>query len=39
VRILQKTWGKMSEKGHELALQIPMSERCKDLVGKALAGS
>ena len=38
VRILRKTWGKMSEKGHELALQIPMSERCKDLVGKALAG-
>ena len=39
VRILQKTWGKMSEKGHELALEIPMSERCKDLVGKALDGS
>lgn len=38
VRILRKTWGKMSEKGHELALQIPMSERCKDLVGRALAG-
>ncbi|KAK4694571.1 hypothetical protein P7C71_g3035, partial [Lecanoromycetidae sp. Uapishka_2] len=38
VRILQKTWGKMSEKGHELALQIPMSDRCKDLVAKALAG-
>ena len=38
VKILQKTWTKMSEKGHELALEIPMSERCKDLVGKALAG-
>ena len=38
VKILQKTWGKMSEKGHELALEIPMSERCKDLVGKALDG-
>ena len=38
VRILQKTWGKMSEKGHELALSLPMSERCKDLVSKALAG-
>ena len=36
VKILQKTWGKMSEKGHELALEIPMSERCKTLVGKAL---
>ena len=37
VRILKKTWGKMSERGHELALEIPMSERCKELVGKALA--
>lgn len=36
VRILRKTWGKMSEEGHNLALEIPMSERCKDLVGKAL---
>ena len=36
VRILQKTWGKMSEKGHDLALEIDMSERCKDLVRKAL---
>ena len=38
VRILEKTWGKMSEDGHRLALEIPMSDRCKDLVGKALAG-
>ena len=38
VRILKKTWGKMTEEGHHLALGIPMSERCKDLVGKALAG-
>ena len=38
VRILQKTWKKMSDKGHELALEIPMSERCKTLVGKALSG-
>ena len=38
VRILKKTWGKMSEEGHILALEIPMSDRCKDLVGKALAG-
>ncbi|CAF9940541.1 MAG: hypothetical protein ALECFALPRED_008708 [Alectoria fallacina] len=36
VKILQKTWEKMSEKGHELALELPMSDRCKDLVGKAL---
>ena len=38
VKILQKTWAKMSEKGHELALEIPMSERCKGLVQKALSG-
>lgn len=36
VNILKKTWGKMTEKGHELALQIPMSPRCKELVSKAL---
>lgn len=36
--ILKKTWGKMSEKGHELALNIPMSDRSKELIAKALAG-
>ncbi|TVY39294.1 hypothetical protein LOCC1_G006267, partial [Lachnellula occidentalis] len=36
--VLRKTWGKMSARGHELALQIPMSDACKELVGKALAG-
>lgn len=39
VKILQKTWGKMSEKGHELALSLPMTDRCKDIVSKAIAGS
>lgn len=39
VKILQKTWAKMSEKGHELALSLPMNEKCQDLVSKALAGS
>lgn len=39
VRILQKTWGKMSAKGRELALELPMSERCKIIMSKALAGS
>ena len=39
IRILQKTWGKMSEKGHELALRIPMSERCQQLIQRALAVS
>lgn len=38
ISILRKTWGKMSEKGHELAMQIHMSDSCKDLIGKALAG-
>jgi len=38
VRIVRMTWGKMSEPGHELALQVKMSDRAKDLVGKALAG-
>jgi hypothetical protein len=38
IGILRKTWGKMSERGHELALQIPMSESSKALIGKALAG-
>lgn len=38
VKILQKTWGKMSSRGHELALELPMSGRCKELIGNALAG-
>jgi hypothetical protein len=36
--ILRKTWGKMSEKGHELALGMGMEGRPKELVEKALAG-
>lgn len=39
IKILQKTWGKMSAKGHELALELPISGRCKELISKALAGS
>ena len=38
IRILQKTWGKMTEKGHELAYEVPMSDRAKSLVAKALGG-
>ncbi|KAF1846412.1 glutamyl-tRNA synthetase [Cucurbitaria berberidis CBS 394.84] len=38
VSILRKTWGKMTERGHELALKIPMSGRPQELVQKALAG-
>lgn len=37
VAILRKTWGKMSEKGHELALQIAMSDHARRLVAKALS--
>lgn len=37
IKILQKTWGKMSPDGHALALQIPMAQRCQDLVQKALS--
>ncbi|MCJ1314120.1 hypothetical protein MMC25_007800 [Agyrium rufum] len=36
VNILKKTWGKMSDEGHRLALEIDMSPRAKDLVIKAL---
>lgn len=36
--ILRKTWGKMSERGHEMALEIPMTDEAKELVGKALNG-
>ena len=36
VNILKKTWVKMSLKGHGMALQIPMTDECKALVGKAL---
>ncbi|KAL1593188.1 hypothetical protein SLS60_010796 [Paraconiothyrium brasiliense] len=36
--ILRKTWAKMTERGHELALQIPMEGRPKELIQKALAG-
>jgi hypothetical protein len=38
IKILQKTWGKMTERGHELALQIPMEGKPKELIEKALAG-
>jgi hypothetical protein len=37
--ILKKTWGKMSEKGHELALGMDMQGRKGELVGKALGGA
>jgi hypothetical protein len=38
IKILQNPWGKMTERGHELALQIPMEGRPKELIEKALGG-
>lgn len=38
VSILRKTWGKMSEPGRQIALGMDLSDRAKELVGKALAG-
>lgn len=38
VTILQKTWVKMSKQGQDMALEIPMTDECKALVGKALSG-
>ena len=37
VSILRKTWGKMSSRGHELALPLPMSEQARSLVERAVA--
>ena len=37
VTVLRKSLAKMSNRGRELALNIPMSERCQTLVGKALS--
>jgi hypothetical protein len=38
VGILRKTWGKMSERGREMALGIKMGERAGEVVKKALEG-
>jgi len=37
IDIIQKTWRKMSSQGQEAALQLPLDESLKALVGKALA--
>jgi hypothetical protein len=37
IDIVQKTWRKMSERGHALALTLPLGGRAKDLVGRALS--
>lgn len=38
IRIVQKTWGKMSPRARELALELPMSDEARGLVEEALAG-
>jgi hypothetical protein len=38
IGILRKTWKKMSERGHELALALPMPETARQLVERALSG-
>jgi len=37
IRIVQKTWGKMSERGHEIALSLTLPAHLAVLVNKALA--
>jgi hypothetical protein len=37
ISILKKTWAKMSEGGQKLALEMKLSDRAKELVGKALS--
>ena len=38
ISIIQKTWNKMSGKGHEQALKIPLPSTLSDLVTQALSG-
>jgi hypothetical protein len=38
IRILQRTWAKMSERGHQAALALPLPPKLSKLVKKALAG-
>jgi len=37
IDIVQKTWKKMSDKGHEAALELPLSESSLALITKALS--
>ena len=37
IQILQRTWVKMSDAGHEAALRLPLAGRELDLVKRALA--
>ena len=37
IRILKKTWGKMSDRAQEAALNLPMSDHARSLVEQALS--
>lgn len=37
IDILQKTWHKMSDKGHQMALQLSYSEKALELIKKAIS--
>ncbi len=37
IDILRKTWAKMSEKGHEIALELNFSKDAKDLIAAAIS--
>ncbi len=37
IDILQKTWAKMSDKGHEAAMKLKFSSKSKQLISKALS--
>jgi len=39
IGILRKTWRKMSPRGHELALQLPLTPEARSLVERALPSS
>jgi hypothetical protein len=39
VDIVQKTWRKMTPRGHDLALQLPLNGRALELVKRALNGN
>jgi hypothetical protein len=36
IRILQKTWAKMTEQGHIEAEKLELPERCQDLIAEAM---
>ena len=38
VRILRKTWAKMSSRGHQLALGLDLDAAARALIEKALSG-